>query len=214
MNIELNGHLAVLDPERCLWWPKISTLFLSDVHLGKASHFRKAGIYISGKTGVKDLDRISYLLKKYQPKRIVFLGDLFHSEYNAEWESFIDLRKYYADVEFILVEGNHDIMDKGFYDRAHVKVLEEGYAEEDVAWRHHPSQHPTTFELCGHLHPGVKLKGKARQTLVLPCFTKEPMRLVFPAFGRLTGKVPYEGATGTIYYPIAGTEILEISKPN
>lgn len=210
MQIQLGGENVELSAERTLWWPRKKSLFLSDVHLGKATHFRKAGMYISGKTGQKDLDRIAFQIRHHQPERLIFLGDLFHSEYNLEWEAFCDLRTYFKEVDFILVEGNHDIMDRAFYDRAGVRVLEEGYVEDGWEWRHHPSDEPKGLQLCGHLHPGVRLKGKARQSISLPCFVHEPNRFIFPAFGRLTGKRTYIGPEGTTYYPIAGTQILEL----
>lgn len=210
MEIEVGGHPMIINAERTLWWPEKRTLFLSDVHLGKATHFRKSGISISGKTGIKDLDRISFQIRDYQPHRVVFLGDLFHSEYNLEWESFVDLRKYFSDSDFILVEGNHDIMDRAFYKRAGVDVIEEGYVESGLEWRHHPTDANENVQLCGHIHPGVRIHGKARQSITLPCFVSEPHRFILPAFGRLTGKVRYEGPGGTVYYAIAGSEILPI----
>lgn len=211
MQITIQGEVVELTAERTLWIERKKTLFLSDVHLGKATHFRKAGMYISGKTGYKDLDRIAFQLRHYQPERVVFLGDLFHSEYNQEWEAFIDLRNHFKDIDFILVEGNHDVMDIKFYERANVKVIPEGYLEDGWEWRHHPSKVPVGFQICGHIHPGVRIRGKGRQTLTLPCFVYEPHRFIFPAFGRLTGKVKYEGEKGTRYYAIAGSEILEVS---
>ncbi len=210
MELTLNNEHVQITAERTLWWPRRKTLFLSDVHLGKATHFRKSGMYISNKTGHKDLDRIAYQIRHFQPERIVFLGDLFHSEYNSEWEAFIDLRKHFSEVEFILVEGNHDILDVKFYERAAVRLIKEGYVEEGWEWRHHPNDQSKGYQLCGHLHPGVKIRGKARQTITLPCFVQEPKRFIFPAFGRLTGKVKHEGPEGTLYYAIAGSEILEV----
>lgn len=210
MKIVLHNEDVEITAERTLWFKRKRTLFLSDVHLGKATHFRKAGMYISGKTGFKDLDRIAYQLRHYMPKRVVFLGDLFHSEYNQEWEAFIDLRHHFKEIEFILVEGNHDIMDLKFYERAGVKVVAEGYVEDGWEWRHHPSEKPDGFQICGHVHPGVRIRGKGRQTLTLPCFVYEPNRFIFPAFGRLTGKVRYDGQTRSRYFAIVGSEILEV----
>lgn len=210
MHVTLNGELAEINAERTLWWPRKKTLFISDVHLGKASHFRKAGMAISGRTGHKDLDRIAFQIKDKCAQRVVFLGDLFHSEYNLEWEAFCDLREHFSEVEFILVEGNHDILDPSFYIRAGIHLIEEGYVEDGWEWRHHPSEKSEHFQLCGHLHPGIRLKGKGRQSISLPCFVHEPHRFIFPAFGRLTGKVTYLGPKGTMYYPIAGSEVLEL----
>jgi metallophosphoesterase superfamily enzyme len=46
IEISFKGETLVLLPERAIWFPKYETLLVSDTHLGKGSHFRKAGIAI------------------------------------------------------------------------------------------------------------------------------------------------------------------------
>src|SRR5690606_41018009 len=69
-----------------------------------------------------DLDRdyklLRDVLKKYETKRIIFLGDLFHSSENAAWLHFIDFSSQYPHTELILIKGNHDILPLAYYQRS------------------------------------------------------------------------------------------------
>ena len=91
--IELAGEKLELYPERCLWWEKERTLIVSDIHLGKAAHFRKHGIAIPGDVNADNLKRLEALILRHQPDRLLVLGDLFHSSLNAEWHDFRDWLK-------------------------------------------------------------------------------------------------------------------------
>ena len=88
MEFTLLEQSLVLSIHKSIFWKEQECLIVSDLHLGKAGHFRKAGIPISSKVHVEDLDRLDLLLNTYQPKRLVMLGDLFHSDKNNEWEAF------------------------------------------------------------------------------------------------------------------------------
>ncbi len=46
MRIDLAGTSLQLLPQKALFLPEESILVLGDLHLGKAMHFRKAGIII------------------------------------------------------------------------------------------------------------------------------------------------------------------------
>ena len=63
-------------------------LLLADLHLGKGAHFRREGIPVPTNMISKDLRKLETLIDLFQPGRVVFLGDLFHSVYNPEWEIF------------------------------------------------------------------------------------------------------------------------------
>ena len=46
--VELASERLELLGERAVWWPARRTMLLADAHLGKAGHFRKAGIPVLG----------------------------------------------------------------------------------------------------------------------------------------------------------------------
>lgn len=186
----LHIHNSILEllPQKAIYWRDKETLIVSDLHLGKASHFRKHGLPIPMESGTDDLKQLDLLLDVYKPKRLLILGDLFHSDYNQEWEFFGMLRKKYTQVLFQLVRGNHDILKEHQYEKFDITVHAKTLQENNFVFAH--DLVPLTndeFSISGHIHPGFVLHGKGRQSIVLPCFYKKKNTLIMPAFGRLTG---------------------------
>ena len=193
----LNIHNNTLEllPQKAIFWHDTQTLIVSDLHLGKASHFRKHGMAIPMESGTDDLEQLDILLSKYKPKRLLILGDLFHSEYNQEWEYFGTLRRKYENIKFVLVRGNHDILIEHEYEKFDIQVETEPISENGFVFAHNfVMLKENEFSISGHIHPGFVLHGKGRQSITLPCFYKKQNTLIMPAFGRLTGlaHMPYD----------------------
>ena len=175
-------------PSGAVYWENYKTLLIADVHLGKAGHFQKHGIPVSTHLALKDLDQLASILQTMHPRRIIFLGDLFHSSYNGEWDymkSFI--HKY--PVEYYLVRGNHDILSQEHYDQAGIKVIKDRLEEGPFCFVHEPVEEHNhdNFFFAGHLHPGIRMIGEGRQSLRLPCFFASENQMILPAFGSFTG---------------------------
>jgi DNA ligase-associated metallophosphoesterase len=186
--LTIHQHTFELLPQKALYWHDTQTLIVADVHLGKASHFRKNGMAIPLESGLEDLQQLDFLLKLYTPKRLLILGDLFHSDYNQEWEYFGALRKKHTAVDFHLVRGNHDILKKHHYSTYDIELHANVLKENDFIFSHDliPLQE-NQFIVSGHIHPGFVLNGRGRQRITLPCFYKKKNTLLMPAFGWLTG---------------------------
>ena len=75
--VELASERLELLGERAVWWPDRRVLLIADAHLGKAGHFRKAGIPVPRAVGEAGLRRIEALCHAYRPEELFFLGDLF-----------------------------------------------------------------------------------------------------------------------------------------
>ena len=82
MDFYYKEELIQLLPEKVAFLPHHKTLVVADIHLGKASHFRKEGIMIPLPGSCPDLKCLGELLDSLQPEIVVFLGDLFHSSLN------------------------------------------------------------------------------------------------------------------------------------
>ena len=52
---------------------------------------------------------------------------------------------------------------------------------------HFPVKEFDQFNICGHVHPAVKLRGLGRQYMKLNCFYISDNQLILPAFGTFTG---------------------------
>lgn len=206
MTIEINQHTFELLPEKALYKPDEQLLIIADVHLGKANHFRKEGISIPAHAQLEDYRKLEELFGKTTPRKVYFLGDLFHSTFNRDWHYFCDLVAAYPSVSFTLVKGNHDIIDHRKFGDICVHVtdaIEDGsfvYSHEPVERLPFPK-----VNIIGHVHPGIVLSGQARQHIKLPCFYLTPSTFMLPAFGVLTGLYPIQpGANDTVFAVIPG----------
>ncbi|MEM7108398.1 MAG: ligase-associated DNA damage response endonuclease PdeM [Bacteroidota bacterium] len=182
------NHFTLLE-EKALFWKEAETLLLADLHLGKANHFRKSGIPVPNKPNDRNIDRLISLLQHVKPQRVIFMGDLFHSVYNPEWEVFGQVLTYFPAISFELVIGNHDILGKHQYDKHGLLVHSEPIEEYGILLSHEPldTYSKDQYNVAGHIHPGVLLRGKGRQALRLPCFYFSNRQALLPAFGELTG---------------------------
>ncbi len=186
---ECQGETLYLLPERAIYWPSQQALLLADPHLGKAAHFRRNGVPVSGEVMQRDLATLGRLVANWQPAELIFLGDLFHSHYNQEWERFCHWMADFAG-QGILIRGNHDILGRRHYESARLEVVE-GYLDRGPFRLIHElpaaGDPHDPYCLAGHVHPGVALNGAGRQRLKLPCFHFGAYGALLPAFGQFTG---------------------------
>lgn len=188
----LGQHLKLL-PQKALYWQNQQALIVADVHLGKVGHFRKAGIAVPKNMEQEDLAMLSDLIDEHKPEAVIFLGDLFHSDMNNDWDWFVLWRDLYKDIRMTLVRGNHDILHDRFYKDLSfnlVDILHYG----PFLFSHEPLKlsrllTENRYVISGHIHPGVSLRGKGRQTVMLPCFHFGDKQAILPAFGKFTGKI-------------------------
>lgn len=191
--LEVAGTSVICLWQRMLFWPAEGTLFVADVHLGKAASFRAAGVQLPSGHSNLDLDRISALLTAHQAHRLVILGDLVHTQSSytpALDQNFKALRALHPAVEIVLVRGNHDRNAGDASPDWGLMIVSEPYALGPFSCCHEPGvtrqKRDGGFELAGHLHPALRLQ-TAREGATLPCFWRHAGGIVLPAFGSLTG---------------------------
>jgi len=208
MKITIRGNTFELLPEKAVFWHEEGALLLADVHLGKIMHFRKNGSNLPLASQQTDFERMTKLLDQWKPEQIIFLGDLFHSEINTTWHQFEAWIKQQKG-RFILISGNHDIIDPKYYELIRVKVLP-SLTQKAFSLTHKPED-IEGFNICGHIHPGIKLKGAGSQRLKLPCFHVSPHRLTLPAFGSFTGLHYVYPAEKDQIFAIADHKVIEMN---
>ena len=210
LSINVAGETLSLLPEKAICWQKENTLILSDLHLGKVGHFRKSGIPVP--TGIlpADLIRLQKIILAHNPDRLLILGDMFHSLYNREIEFFRSWRNGFAELEILLVQGNHDIISRDDYFSLGIQVIK-SHTEGPFHFKHDPAEYPEgLFTISGHIHPGVRLMGKGRQSLRLPCFYFEERLGILPAFSRFTGMALINGSRKGNVYAILEDKVMEV----
>lgn len=197
-----------MHPSGVLFWREQSILMISDIHLGKISHFRKFGAAVPRKAIEKNFDLMTEALNFFRPKVLVFMGDLFHSSLNNEWQLF---EKWVNDItsKIILVAGNHDIISPLKYENIGIQVVSE-LLLDDFLLTHHPEEREGFFNFCGHIHPAIRLSGNAKQSLRLPCFFKSKRQMILPAFGEFTGSHILKPKKQDEVFAIAENKVLKI----
>ncbi|WKB54743.1 ligase-associated DNA damage response endonuclease PdeM [Eleftheria terrae] len=188
--LDFGGERLLLLPEKAVFLPEHATLLVADVHIGKAQAFRRLGVPVPHGTTGETLQRLSALLERTAARRLVFLGDFLHSaaaHAPATLAALHQWRERHLRQQLVLVRGNHD-------DRAGDPPASLGIECVDEPWRlaglalcHHPRSVPGAVALAGHLHPCVRLGGRALDRLRLPCFWFSAELGVLPAFGSFTG---------------------------
>lgn len=210
---EFLGEKLRLFPEKAIFWERENMLIIADLHLGKVNHFRKAGIPVPEGANITNIERLIDLLKFQEPKRVVFLGDLFHSHYNEEWEVLGQVLGYFPEIRFELVEGNHDIMSPYQYEKHSILVHKEPLNMAPFLLSHEPNEediHPL-YNIAGHVHPSVSLAGKARQRMKLPCFYFGTKGGLLPAFGAFTGTHRLSPKKKDKVFVIVDNQVLDMS---
>ena len=163
MQLNLHNQTFLLSEHKALFWLEQKMLIIADAHFSKETHFRKNGVAIPAGILQNDLRRMETMIDTFDPDQILFLGDMFHSDILInEWYTHakIDCIKSFLQIENIILSHDKMIM-----------------------------KDENTFNLYGHIHPGILLRGKAKQSLRLPCFWFSKNYGALPAFGRFTGSV-------------------------
>ncbi len=187
MEVEIRKRRFTLDHRKALFAWDTKQLILADLHVGKSSHFRKAGYSLPGYSFHKDAEVLLELVSQFKPREVVFLGDLFHSSFNDEFIQWHHFVKENIKADLRLVVGNHDKVTVKKNDLLSEFMIDETYISEEFAFTHHPTDCGERLNVCGHLHPAVRLQGPGLQRMKVPCFWLSENQMVLPAFGELTG---------------------------
>lgn len=176
-------------PQKALYWMEQNALLLSDLHLGRAAHLRKHGYALNESAHLADLQNIESLINQRNLKTVYVLGDLFHSHTLGDQSSIAALI-HSSSAQWILIKGNHDVFDNEVYftigfSEVHVELE----IDKHFLLKHEPSESDLSQFFCisGHLHPGYRIHGKAKQSITLPCFYFGEKQIILPAMGMLTG---------------------------
>lgn len=213
LQIRFKKQEFILTPEKAIFWVNKNILVLSDMHLGKSGHFRKAGIAIPTAVNDNNLYRLDVLIKYYKPDRILYLGDLFHSDKNSEWTSFNTWRSKYPEIVMNLSIGNHDFHSVDEYES--IGLICSHSIDIDPFLLLHDSTNIKTedkiYTISGHVHPSIKLFGKGRQSVRVPCFYFGEDHALLPAFGSFTGTHTIKPKVSDLVFGIINDQIIKIS---
>lgn len=210
-NILCQNETLTLTNQRALVWEREQTLVVSDLHIGKTAHFRKAGIAIPVDILHNDLKRLQKLILHFDIKTVLMVGDLFHAGKNTDMELFQFWMQDFLHIKFELIKGNHDRLSNTFYQSLHIDVYP---AYKDVyPFRFvHDSKHCDSELFCisGHTHPGAVINGRGKQFIKLPCFEVGEQLLVLPAFSEFTGLNTKKSSESSNWFAFTETSVFKL----
>lgn len=203
------GQDVIATASRALVWEK--TIFVADVHFGKDASFRSAGLWTPPGAVEDNLGRLSALLRTYRARRLVVLGDLFHSAHAKESVPLIRRwRKRRPGCEMLVITGNHDRHAGDLAKECGFLMEDEGCLLGPWILRHFPPDASHGFTLCGHIHPVASMSGRGRQRLRLPCFLVSPRMCILPAFGAFTGGFEVRPKANEQIFAIADDTVMPV----
>ncbi len=173
--------------DRCLILEEGPTMVIGDLHLGYERALEQEGMYLPRINTESIREALNDIISRYEPERIVLLGDIKHDFRRAGFEERREVRKIFSllaeAAQVVAVKGNHDnylqniVADLGFLVTDYVDVmgyrLEHGHVDSGVR--------PV---IIGHEHPSVRIPGNVGGGLKIQCFVhaeKEGV-IVLPPF--------------------------------
>lgn len=200
-----------LSPNRTMYWQQQQTLILSDLHLGKTTHFRKAGIAIPTPVASNNMHRLLQDVQHFNPTKIIIVGDLFHSHANAENKLFEKYRDTINHIPIHLIQGNHDTLTLQTHAQLGLQVHNTELLQAPFLFTHMPPIiKPNTYTISGHIHPAISMQGAGRQSLRLACFYFDINYAILPAFGSFTGMYNISPSKHSSTYAVTPTEVIAL----
>ncbi len=183
--IVFNKNDFFLNGQGALYWPKNSSLIVSDLHLEKSSYFAKFGQFLPPYDSLETLEILENILKKQNVKTIILLGDIFHDsngykrlDKNAK-SIFDKIKKKY---KLLYIIGNHDqkLQIPGI--KTYLNYLLDG-----INFSHKPNN-LNLYQIFGHFHPKISIKFNGNR-MFKKCFIVSKNKICMPAFGVFTGGI-------------------------
>ncbi|MCU0423369.1 MAG: ligase-associated DNA damage response endonuclease PdeM [Bacteroidia bacterium] len=210
ISVSVKNEELILCKQKAIWWPRKRMLIISDLHVGKVSHFRLHGIAAPVELIKYQFDELIELFNLFNPSSCIIVGDLFHAKINKEWDKWVELLQQYHSISFTLIRGNHDTIPAYVFKHANMKTSM-SFIQEPFLFVHQPEVHHSLYVISGHIHPGIKLNGKGKQHLTLPCFYFGESYALLPAFGNFTGLQLVEPNKHDKVYVITKQEVIAIN---
>jgi DNA ligase-associated metallophosphoesterase len=179
------GESFVAGPDGALYWPGQEALLVADLHLEKASWFARLGQFLPPYDSHATLTALAAEVQRTRAKRLYCLGDSFHDRFGCDRLPAAArelLTEMTAGLDWVWIVGNHD---PGFADHCGGRLADE-IEISGIVLRHEAVRDDPRPEMSGHFHPKLRLNLQGRR-VSRRCFVISATKLIFPAFGSLTG---------------------------
>ena len=155
-------------------------LVIADLHIGIERELREHGLHAPSQTRhmVQRLDR---LYKKYNPKNIIFLGDIKHNIPTSTFQERTDVTSFLKHFSTLLsldiIPGNHDGNIQKLLPSSVCLHPSDGIVSDDIGFLHGHRWPKEELLQCRHIivahsHPTVALTDRLGYTTYEPCWVK------------------------------------------
>lgn len=166
-------HGVTITNDRCLLLEDGPTAIIGDLHLGYESALESEGMFIPRINTESVRDALNRIIDRYEPERIVLLGDIKHDFKRSSYQAREDVRNIIKLVdeaaEAIVIKGNHDnflqniVSSLGINTLDYIDImgfrLEHGHVDSGIR--------PV---IIGHEHPSVRIPGELSGAMKLQCY--------------------------------------------
>jgi uncharacterized protein len=183
-SFDFQAASLLADASGALYWPETETLAVADLHLEKGSAFAANGTPLPPYDSRETLRRLSAVLRRHRPRRVICLGDSFHDSDGASRlarDEIDTLRGLTAAHEWIWITGNHDPEPPAGLGG----IATPEYRSANLVFRHEAAR-KAEGEISGHYHPKASVSARNRR-VGGRCFVTDGRRLILPAFGAYAG---------------------------
>lgn len=211
--VHFGGEPLWLLPQRAAFLARHATLLVADLHLGKSAAFRAGGLAVPGGADAGSLARLSALIDALAARRVIFLGDFFHSRHAQNAATLAELsvwRNRHVDLTVDLVLGNHDLHAGVPPTQCAIGIHTPCMRLDALTLCHHPIATPGGHVIAGHLHPALTIRGPARDRVRLPCFVLRAGLCILPSFGEFTGAADFDPAPADRLYVVAQERVFAL----
>jgi putative SbcD/Mre11-related phosphoesterase len=193
-----------ISSDLCLHLPEERTVVVADLHIGYESALEAEGIHIPRIQTKTVISSLSKLLDRYEPDRLVILGDLKHEFSRNLGQEMKDVRAVLDSVsdrtDIVLVKGNHDNYIESIVSRIQVPVVNQ-YKAAGITFVHGHQPCVERPLIMGHEHPSIKIVDRVGAYLKLPChvWLRQERILVLPAYSPLASGTDITGVDAGDY---------------
>jgi DNA ligase-associated metallophosphoesterase len=187
--MEVARALCGLRCSGALWLEGEGALVAGDLHLEKGSARAHRGALLPPYDTRTTLDALEAELARLPVRTLILLGDSFHDPRAARRLAPDDAARIAALAHgrtVIWIEGNHDVRKGKSALAALPGEVAEAVTLGGLRFVHEPRAGPAPGEVCGHLHPCVKVASHGR-SVRRRAFLTDGDRLILPAFGAYAG---------------------------
>lgn len=214
LTVEVGGEPLLLLPQKAAFLPRHQALLVADVHIGKATTFRRLGVPVPRGTTEETLAALDASVDATGATHIVILGDLMHSAHSRDAEATLHAVARWRDrrrsLRLTLLRGNHDRRAGDPPAAWRIEVVDEALRLGQFHLRHEPTAvDGDAYTLAGHVHPCISLTGRAHDRLRVACFHFGRRMGLLPAFGAFTGMHPVEPAENDRCYVVVDGRVVQ-----